>query len=392
MSKKRRIYLDYSASTPVDPRVLEAMMPYFSDIYGNPSSAHSYGRDAERAIEEARETIASVFNCKSSEVVFTSGGSESDNLAVRGAAWMMRHQEKRSHLVTTPIEHPAVGATMKQLAEIMDYDLQLVAIDESGLVDLAQFEEILSTETALASIVYASNEIGTVQPLAHLSQLARSKGVVFHTDAVQAAGQLSLDVQELGVDLLSISAHKFYGPKGVGALFVRDGIKVIPSQSGGSHESGRRAGTHNTPFIVGMAKALELAYQERDERIARLTHSRALLIDGILSRIPQARLSGHPEHRLPSHTSFVIPGIDANTLLIHMDLKGVAGSSGSACKTGNPEPSSILLALGYDRETALSGLRLTLSHHTTDEDVESAIEVIADSVTVVEKLHQTLAR
>ena len=387
MATKRSVYLDHSASTPTDPRVVEAMMPYFSEVYGNASSAHSFGRKAEMAIDRARETVAKVMNCKPSEVVFTSGGSESDNIAVRGAAWAARHSGKGLHLVTTPIEHSAVVRTVNQLADVQGFGETLLPVDGYGMVDLGAFERACMQEgTTFASIMYANNEVGTVQPIAELAQIAHKHDVMFHTDAVQAAGQMLIDVQQLDVDMLSMSAHKFYGPKGVGALYVRDGIELVTSQSGGSHEAGRRAGTHNTPFIVGLARALELAYEEYDDRFAHYTSLRDRLIEQIIDRIPAASTSGHPENRLPSHASFVFDGIDANHLLIFMDMKGVAASSASACKVGNPEPSSVLLALGYDRERALGSLRLTVGTQTTEEDVDYAVDVIANSVARMQKM------
>jgi cysteine desulfurase len=392
MSQHRNIYLDYSATTPTDPRVVEAMMPYFSEIFGNASSAHSFGRKAESAIENARATIAKIFNCKPNEVVFTSGGSESDNLAIRGAAWSARQKNAGKHMITTAIEHGAVGKTMAQLADVMGFEMTHAEIDHYGMVHPEKFEAAITKQTTIASIIYANNEVGTIQPLAELGKIAKEKDMLFHTDAVQAAGQISLDVQALNVDMLSISAHKFYGPKGVGALFVRDGIELTSSQSGGSHERGRRAGTHNTPFIIGLAKALELAYEEADERRTQLNKLREMLIEGILARIPQAELTGHPEQRLPSHASFAMDGIDANQLIIHMDMRGVAASSASACKTGNPEPSSTLLALGYGESKARGSLRCTLSHHMTEDDISYAIDVIAESVAALNKLQKTLSR
>jgi cysteine desulfurase len=388
MTPRRNVYLDYSASTPTDPRVVEAMMPYFTEVYGNPSSIHSFGRQAEQAIEDARETIARIMNCQPAEIVFTSGGSESDNLAVRGAAWAARQQGRGLHLVTTPVEHPAVGKTVDQLAEVMGFERTLLPLDAYGMVDGEDFASACHAGTTAASILYANNEVGTIEPVAQLSAIARERGVLFHTDAVQAAGQLPLDVQALGVDMLSISAHKFYGPKGVGALYVRNGVELISSQSGGSHEGGRRAGTHNTPFIVGMAKALELAYEELDERTHHYQTLRDQLIDGILSRVSNAQLTGHPRLRLPSHASFVFDGVDGNTLLMHLDMNGVAASSGSACKTGNPEPSEVLLAMGFSPEQALGSLRLTVGRQTTVDDIDFAVEVIA---TAVEKLYRMKA-
>ena len=383
MTPKREVYLDHSASTPVDPRVLEAMMPYFSEVYGNPSSSHTFGRKAEQAIEDARAVVAGILNCKRTEIVFTSGGSESDNLAIRGAGWTAKKQGKPSRLITTPIEHSAVINTVKQMGDVMGFETDIVAVDKYGFVDEDDFRRACENGGAVASIIYANNELGTVQDLTKLSGIAHQQDILFHTDAVQGGGQLPLDVQELGVDMLSLSAHKFYGPKGVGILYIKDGIELESAQSGGSHERGRRAGTHNTPYIVGLAKALELAYAENEQRIEHFTSLRDMLIDGILERLPFAELSGHRENRLPSHASFVLEGIDANALLMHLDMKGIAASSGSACKVGNPEPSDILLAVGYTPEQAKCGLRLSVGTHTTQEDIEYAVDVV---VTTVEKL------
>lgn len=390
MLAKRSVYMDHSATTPTDPRVVEAMMPYFTEVYGNASSAHGYGRKAEQAIEKARETVAQILNCKPSEVVFTSGGSESDNLAVRGAAWAARQQGKGLHLITTPIEHSAVVRTVNQLAEVQGFEQTLLPVDKTARVRVTDFADVCTDETTFASVMYANNEVGTVQPLAELAAVAHEHDVLFHTDAVQAAGQLSLDVQALGVDMLSISAHKFYGPKGVGALYIRDGLDFLSSQTGGSHERGRRAGTHNTPFIVGLAEALKLAYAEQEERVAHYTAMRDRLIEGICGGVPGALLTGHAQERLPCHASFVFPGVDANTLVMHLDMKGVAGSSASACKVGNPEPSSVLLAMGYDRETALGSLRLTVGTQTTMDDIDYVIEMLKQSVPAVKRLSRVV--
>ncbi|MFQ3568108.1 MAG: cysteine desulfurase family protein [Aggregatilineales bacterium] len=379
MTVSRSIYLDHSATTPVDPRVLDVMLPYFSEVYGNSSSAHKIGRRAEQAVEDARETIARIFNCKPSEIVFTSGGSESNNLAIRGAAWARR--ERGRHLITTPVEHSAVSRTVAQLAETMGFEQTLLPVNADASVDVEVFMESITPQTTVASVMYANNEVGTINPIAQLARAAHDRGVLFHTDAVQAAGQLSLDVQTLGVDLMSISAHKFYGPKGVGALYVRDGIDLIPSQSGGSHERGRRGGTLNTPGIVGMAKALQLAAEENEMRVQHYQALRDRLISGVLSRVPNAQLTGHPQKRLPSHASFVFDGLDGNMLLVHLDLKGVAASSASACKTGNPEPSSVLLAMGYSPQTALGSIRLTVGRETTEEEIDQAVAIMAETVT-----------
>lgn len=385
MTAQRAVYLDHSATTPVDPRVVEVMLPYFTEIYGNPSSAHSFGRRAERAVEDARETVARALNCQPSEIVFTGGGSEGDNLALRGAAWQARREGRGAHVLTPPIEHNAVTRTAEQLAEVMGFRHTFLPVDVYGTVAPAALEAACEADTVLASVMYANNEVGTVEPVQALAAAAHRHNVLFHTDAVQAAGQLSLDVQALGVDLLSLSAHKFYGPKGVGALYCRQGLTLVPSQSGGSHEDGRRAGTHNTPFIVGMAKALEIAYDEYDANVAHYTARRDQLIDGVLLRVPNARLTGHRQQRLASHASFIFEGIDSSRLIMHLDMKGIAASGGSACKTGNPEPSGVLLAMGYSAREAIGSLRLTVGRQTTEADIDYTVEALAE---VIEKLYR----
>ncbi len=386
MHQPRPIYLDHAASTPVDSRVLEAMMPYFSEIYGNPSSIHQFGQAAEQAVEEARERVAHVLGCKADEIVFTSCGSESDNLALRGTMLHARKTGRGNHLVTTPIEHSAVTRTAQQLADLMDFAVSSVTVDEYGQVDPEEIAAACRPDTALVSVMYANNEMGTIQPIAQIADIAHQHGVLVHTDAVQAAGQLPLNVNELGVDMLAVSAHKFYGPKGIGALYVREGVTLPPSQSGGGQENGRRAGTHNVAFIVGLAKALELAYEEADLHNAHYRHHRDRLIDGILSRIPDSRLTGHPDQRLPNNASFVFRGVDGNALLMYLDLKGIAASSGSACKVGNPEPSGVLLSMGIEPEWALGSLRLTVGRQTTDADIDYALDVIPEAVEKIRKL------
>lgn len=387
MNEKRSVYLDHSATTPADSRVVEAMMPYFSEIYGNASSSHSFGRKAEKAIEDSRESIARILNCKPSEIVFTSGGSEGDNLAIRGVAWQLLQRNASKRLITMPLEHSAVSRTIEQLAQVMGFEQVIVPVDRYGLVDTEAFTEACRNGAIITSIMYANNEVGTIQPIVELAQIARENDVLFHTDAVQGAGQLPIDVQALQVDMLNISAHKFYGPKGVGALYIRDGIDLVPSQSGGSHEGGRRAGTHNTPFIVGMARALEIAYREFDQHVAHYQAMRDRLIDGVLSQVKNARLTGHPTQRLASHASFVFEGLDSSMLLMHLDVRGVAGSGGSACKTGNPEPSNVLMALGYNEREAIGGLRLTVGRQTTVQDIDYTVEVLAE---VVDKLYKLM--
>lgn len=392
MQAGRQVYLDHSASTPVDPRVIEAMLPYFGEVYGNPSSAHGFGSRAERAIEDARITVAGILNCQPSEVIFTSCGTESDNLAIRGAGWAARQRGEPSRLVTSPIEHSAVTNTVKQMGALMGFETEIAPVDKFGIIDSEIFAEICKRGGALASIIYASNELGTIQDLPLLSRIARAQGMLMHTDAVQAGGQLDLDVERLGVDMLSLSAHKFYGPKGVGLLYLKDGVELAPSQSGGSHEHGMRAGTHNTAFIVGMAKALELAYDENDGRLRHFTRMRDHLIQGILDRLSCAALSGHPDRRLPSHASFILHGIDANALMMHLDMAGVAASSGSACKTGNPEPSDILLGVGYSEDEAKSGLRLSVGLQSSEDDISYALDVLETAVEKLGRLKREMTR
>lgn len=391
MKNRRSVYLDHSATTPTDPRVVEKMLPYFTEFYGNASSIHGFGRKAEQAIEDAREMIAKILNCDPIEIVFTSGGSESDNLALRGAAWTALQQGRGNHLITTPVEHSAIGRTTAQLVDLMGFERTLLPVDHQAQIDGEDFIASCRPETTLASVIYANNEVGTIAPIPQLAEIAHERGIWLHTDAVQAAGQLPLDVQALGVDLMSLSAHKFYGPKGVGVLYIRKGIDLVPSQTGGSHEENRRAGTHNTPAIVGMAYALQWAYEERESRIAHYRAMRDQLIAGILAQVPEVELTGHPHDRLPSHASFVFEGIDSTKLLMHLDMKGVAASGGSACKTGNPEPSGVLLAMGYPAEKAIGTLRLSVGLQTTPEDVEYAVNAVADSVEKLRKLNRVLS-
>ncbi len=382
----KSVYLDHAATTPVDPRVMEAMLPYFSEIYGNPSAIHSLGRAAEAAVEDARERVARVWNCQPGEVVFTSCGSESDNLALRGALLTARQEGRGQHLITTPIEHSAVSKTAHQLTDLLDFDVTVVPVDQHGRVDPAEVERAIRPDTALISIMYANNEVGTIQPIQALAALAHERGVLFHTDAVQAAGQLPLDVRALSVDLLAISAHKFYGPKGIGALYVREGVRLAPSQSGGGQEHGLRAGTHNVAFIVGLATALELAYADLESHNAHYRRLRDRLIEGVLASVPDSQLTGHPVERLPNNASFAFRHADGNALLMHLDLQGIAASSGSACKVGNPEPSGVLLSMGYEASWAGGGLRLTVGHQTTEEDIDYVLNTLPDAVARVRRL------
>jgi cysteine desulfurase len=380
VQKNGAIYLDHAATTPVDPRVLEAMLPYFTADYGNPSSIHSFGRAAEKAIERARREVAEVLNCAPEEIIFTSCGSEADNLALRGAALAARSARGANHIVTTPVEHHAVGHTAQQMAELFGFEVTVVPVDENGRVDPEDVAEAVREDTALVSVMYANNEVGTVQPIEEIARLAHERGVPLHTDAVQAASQLDVDVQRLGVDLLALGAHKFYGPKGVGALYVRGGTPLLPVQTGGGHERGLRAGTHNVPYIVGLAAALKITAERREADNARFAALRDRLLCDLPAAIPETRVTGHPTDRLPNNASFVFRNVDGNALLMHLDMAGIAASSGSACKTGDPEPSGVLLAMGLSPDWALGSLRLTVGRQTTEAEIERALEVVPQAV------------
>ncbi len=371
-----RIYLDYSATTPVDRRVLEAMQPYFSEDFGNSSSVHRYGQKAEAAVETARETVAEVLNCLPEEVIFTSCGSESDNLALRGAAFAARADRGAKWILTNRTEHPAVSRTAEQLAAYHGFQLEWLDVDKFGMLHPDTVGKAVCQETAVVSVMYANNEIGTINPIPEIADSCRAHQIPFHTDAVQAAAYLDLDVQRLQVDMLSLGAHKFYGPKGIGVLYVRKGTSILSQQTGGGQEAGLRAGTHNVPYIVGLAEALRLTAEERYERTTHVVPLRDQIIGTVLEEVPDTRLTGHPQSRLPGHASFVFKGADGNTLLQLLDTAGFACSSGSACKTGNPKPSEVLLATGLSREWALGSLRVTLGMQTTAEEVEKFLKVL----------------
>lgn len=376
-------YLDHSASTPVAPQVLEAMLPYFTDIYANPSSIHRPGQKAEAGVEEAREIIAECLNCSPQEIVFTSGGTESNNLAIRGVALCMRHTTGKNHLITSPVEHPAVSKTVKDLVDKFQFSSSLTSVNEFGAVSVQGITSLINKETILASIIYANNEVGTINPIDSIAEKCKENGIYLHTDAVQAAGYLNIDLSRMPVDLLSIGAHKFYGPKGIGALFIRKGTPIHGIQTGGAHEMGLRAGTSNVPLIVGMAAALRLSSKKREEENSRLLGLRNQLIQMVTEMIPDATLTGDPVQRLPHHASFIFPGVDGNQLVMLLDHAGYACSSGSACKTGNPEPSEVLLAMGFSSDLAKSSLRVTLGRDTTEEIISNfclALTKIVNSV------------
>lgn len=380
MSTGDKTYLDYAASTPVDPRVVEAMLPYFTKIFGNSSSVHMFGQLSGSAIENARISVAESLNCQPDEIVFTSGGSESDNLAIRGASFAARESRNASHILISPVEHHAVSMTAEQLAHIHSFELEYLPVDEYGLVKPADVASRIRPDTAVVSVIYANNEIGTINPVSEIGAICREHGVSFHTDAVQAAAHLPIDLQELTIDLMAIGAHKFYGPKGVGVLYIRQGTQITPSQTGGSQEMGLRAGTPNVPNIVGLAEALRLT---QNEFLSHEDQSRAMrdrVIGQVLEEIPDSKLTGHPDMRLSNLASFIFKGVDGNLLLPLLDVAGFACSSGSACNTANPVPSDVLLALGYPHEWAFGSLRVSVGHDTSPQHIESFLAVLPDAI------------
>jgi cysteine desulfurase len=360
------------------------MLPYFTEQYGNPSSLHHKGREASDALEDARASVAEILGCRPREIVFTSCGTESDNLALRGVAFSQAEQGKK-HLITTQIEHHAIGHTVEQLVEKFGFEATYLPVDRYGMVDPDDVARALRDDTALVSVMYANNEVGTIQPLAQIGALTRARGVPFHTDAVQAGGKLDLNVDALGVDLMSLSAHKFYGPKGVGVLYVRRRTKLQTVQTGGAHERRRRAGTENVPYIVGLATALQLAVQEVEQENARLEKLRDTLIEGVMARVPETILTGHPTQRLSNSASFSFRFVEGEGILLNLDMLGICGSSGSACTSASLEPSHVLKAMGIPVEDAHGSLRLTLGHSTTEQDIAFVVDRLPG---IVQKLRE----
>jgi cysteine desulfurase len=356
------------------------MLPYFSENFGNPSSIHVLGQKAENALENARESVASNLNCHVDEIIFTSCGTESDNLALRGIAQAQREKRGANRILISPVEHHAITHTARQLQRYFGFQVDILPVDRTGIVSPETVAKHIDSDTAVVSIIYANNEIGSINPIAEIGQVCREMQIPFHIDAVQAPTYLPVDVQALHIDSMSIGAHKFYGPKGIGVLFQNKDINLIPTQTGGGQEANRRAGTQNIPYIVGLSEALELVTKERDENIGHILPLRDKMIGTILEEIPDVELTGHPSHRLPNHASFVFRGIDGNKLLMALDSAGFACSSGSACKTGDPEPSDVLIAIGLTREWALGSLRVTLGKNTTPSDIDRFLKVLPEIV------------
>ena len=378
----RKIYLDYAATTPTDPEVVNAMLPYFSATFGNPSSAHEFGRDAGTAVEAARENVAALLGAKAAEIVFTSGGTESNNFAIKGVAYANRN--KGNHIITSSIEHHAVTEPCHFL-EKQGFEVTFLPVDRYGLVDPDTVGKAITERTILISIMHANNEIGTIQPIAEIGKLARQKGICLHTDAVQTFAHIPFTAESLNVDLLSLSAHKLYGPKGVGAIYIRKGTRITPFMQGGDQEGKRRASTHNVPGIVGLSKAVEIARKKLHEEMATQIRLRDRLINGVLERIDHSRLNGHPTARLPNNVNVSIEFVEGESMLLSLDMEGIACSTGSACSSGSLDPSHVLLALGLSHEMAHGSLRFSLGRFTEEADIDRVLEAL---VPIVERLRR----
>ena len=376
------IYLDYNATTPTDERVLKKMMPYFKDIYSNPSSVYRFAQESKRAVQEARENLSVLLNAESAEIVFTSGGTESNNTAIKGIAFAKKDNGK--HIITSKIEHHAVLHTCVAL-EDQGFEITYLGVNEYGRISLEELEKSIRKDTILVSIMYANNEVGTIQPIKEIADICRSKGVCFHSDAVQAVGKVNVDTKALGLDLLSLSGHKFYGPKGVGALHVRKGVKFTPLLHGGGHERGRRSGTENVSGIVGLGEAARLAKIEIEDEAKRIKPLRDKLEQGILKSIPEVKINGDPDNRMFNTLNVCIKHIEGESILINLDFEGICASSGSACTSGSLEPSHVLLAMGIEHEIAHGSLRMSLGKHTSEKEIDKVLAVLPS---IVEKLRK----
>ena len=371
------IYLDNNATTKTDEEVVKAMMPYLSENYGNPSSIYKIGRETRKAVEESREKVAQILNCNPSEIYFTSGGSESDNTAIRGIAYS--YIKKGNHIITSKIEHPAVLETCKQL-EKEGFEVTYIGVKENGIVDLEELKKAIKKETILITIMFANNEIGTLQPIEEIGKIAKENNIIFHTDAVQAVGSVEIDVKKLNIDSLSLSAHKFYGPKGIGALYVKKGIMFNKLINGGHQERNKRAGTENVAGIVGLAKAMDLAYQNLEEHNNKIRKLRDYYVNQVKEKIPYIKINGDLEKRLPGNSNISFKFIEGESLLLNLDLKGICASSGSACTSGSLDPSHVLLAIGLPHEIAHGSLRISIGKYNTKEEIDYVIESLVEIV------------
>lgn len=377
------IYMDHSATSPVDPEVFKAMEPYFVDSYGNASTLYSLGREARKAMEEGRKMVASLIGANPDEVIFTSGGTESDNIAIKGIAYKLRN--KGNHIITSNIEHPAVDETCKYL-EKNGFEVTYLPAGEDGIVKISDLENEITDKTILITIMHANNEIGTIQPIKEIGEIAQKKGIHFHTDAVQSVGKIPVDVNELNVDMLSLSGHKLYGPKGIGALYIKKGVRLEPILHGGGHEKGIRPGTENVAGVVGLGKACQIAEENLDQTAEYVTSIRDEIIEKVLSEVEQSYLNGNPTKRLPNNINFRFTGIEGESLVLHLDAKGIASSTGSACSSKKLEPSHVLMALGLKEVDAHGSLRLTLGKENKKEEIDYVVKSIKDAVDILRKL------
>lgn len=380
---KKPAYFDYAASTPVDKDVLNTMLPYFNEEFGNPSSIHLYGQTADAALENARVTCGELLNTQPESIIFTSGGTESDNLALRGIAFSRRKQTGADEIIISPVEHHAVSHTAIQLQEEFGFKVVFLPVDSFGLVNPDNVKNLITSKTALVSIIYANNEVGTINPVSEVGRICSELGIPFHSDAVQAGAHLPMDLEKDNISLISIGAHKMYGPKGIGLLGIKTGMDILPIQTGGGQENHMRAGTQNVPLIIGLSEAFKRAQTNIEKRAEDFVKMRGQLISGVLGRIPDSQLTGHPFNRLPNHASFIFKGVDGNRLLMILDTMGFACSSGSACKVGSPSPSDVLLAMGFAPDMALGSLRVTLGKSNTPQQIElliSALEIAIERI------------
>ena len=369
----KRIYLDYAATTPPDPKVVKAMLPFFYDVFGNPSATCSYGQEAKDAIEDARAKVAGLIGAQSQEIIFTSGGTEADNFAITSIAYTNEH--KGNHIITSSIEHHAV-LEVCALLQTRGFRVTYLPVDKYGWLDPQDVKKAITDKTILVSVMHANNEIGTVEPIAEIGTIVKEAGICFHTDAVQTVGHLPVDVGELGVDLLALSGHKLYGPKGIGALYIKNGTNLDSFIFGGEQEKGKRAGTENVPGIVGLGRAAELAQEEMSDEIRRIVSLRDTLIAGILKAVDHTQLNGHPSQRLPNNANMHIDSIEGESMTLNLDLEGICASTGSACDSKSLEPSHVLLAVGMPREKAYNSLRLTLGKWTTKEEIDRVLDTL----------------
>ena len=374
----KRIYMDHNATTPVHPAVLEAMLPYFTEFYGNASSVHSFGREARNGIEEARERIANFTGAQPGEIIFTSGGTESDNFAIEGAAF--ENVKKGKHIITSLIEHPAVLNTCKHL-ETHGFEVSYLTVDKYGVVSLDELKDLIRDDTILITIMHANNEVGTIQPMKKIGMIAKEKGIILHTDAVQTTGKVPINVNELGIDLVSMSAHKIYGPKGVGALYMRKGTKVEPLIRGGHHERNRRGGTENVPGVVGFGKAIEIASADMETESKRLWNLTEKMKNGLFEKLDYVYTNSHPKNRLPNTMNISFDYVEGEAILLNLDMKGIAASTGSACSSGSLEPSHVLLALGICAATAQGTIRFSLGRANNEEDVDYLVDELPSIIT-----------